>query len=374
MEFDFIVIGAGISGAAAAYALADRGRVLLLEAETQPGYHSTGRAAALFTPNYGNAAVRRLIAAARPFFMAPPAGFPRPLLTPRGGIAIAGPAARTAFEERLALGAADGSIRAIAPDDAVAAVPILRREPIAFACREPDILDIDVAALHQGFLRGFAARGGTLACGAPATGIERRAGRWRVATPEGDHDATAIVNAAGAWAERVADLAGLPGIGLVPKRRTVIVVDTPTAARPQDWPAVDQIENDAYLKPETGRILASPGDATPCEPGDAQPEEIDVALAADWLERATTLTVRHIGRRWAGLRCFVADDTPAIGPDPAAEGFFWLAGQGGYGIMMAPILAEAIAGLVTAGVLPESLAAAGIDAAALGVERLPRTG
>src|SRR5260221_7372336 len=146
--------------------------------------------------------------------MAPPAGFPRPLLTPRGGIAIAGPAARTAFEERLALGAADGSIRAIAPDEAVAAVPILRRAPIAFACREPDILDIDVAALHQGFLRGFAARGGTLACGAPATGIERRAGRWRVATPAGDYEATSVVNPPRASAEHPAGLAGLPASGL----------------------------------------------------------------------------------------------------------------------------------------------------------------
>jgi D-arginine dehydrogenase len=373
MDFDFIVIGAGISGAAAAHALAERGCVLLLEAEAVPGYHSTGRSAAVFTPNYGNATVRSVIAAARPFFTAPPAGFVRPLLTPRGGIAIAGPDARSLFEERLALGAADGSIRAITPDEAVAAVPILRRGPIAFACREPDILDIDVAALHQGFLRGFAARGGTIACGAPVTGIERRAGRWRVTTPEGRHEATAIVNAAGGWAERVALLAGLPGVGLVAKRRTVIVVDTPPAARPQDWPMVDQIENDAYLKPETGRILVSPGDATPSAPGDVQPEEIDIALAADWLEQATTLTLRRIGRRWAGLRCFVADNAPAIGADPGAEGFFWLAGQGGYGIMMAPVLAAAIAGLVTEGTLPASLAAAGIDATALGIARLRRT-
>ena len=372
MELDFIVVGAGISGAAAAHALAALGRVLLLEAEAQPAYHSSGRSAALFTPNYGNATVRALIAAARPFFLAPPPGFAEPLLTRRGGIAIAGPDGRAQFEAWTASGAADGSIREITPEDAVAAVPILRRGPIAFACREPDIFDIDVAGLHQGFLRGLAARGGTLACGAPVSGIERRAGRWRVATPAGEHAAATIVNAAGAWADQVAGLAGLPGIGLVPRRRSIIVVDTPTALQPQDWPAVDQVETGAYLKPDTGRILASPGDETPAEPGDAQPEEIDVALAADWLERATTLPIRHIRRRWAGLRSFVADEVPVVAPDPVAEGFFWLAGQGGYGVMLAPILAAGLAGLIAHGRLPETFAAAGVDQAALGIERLRR--
>jgi D-arginine dehydrogenase len=372
MDFDFIVIGAGISGAAAAHALAPLGRVLLIEAEAQPGYHSSGRSAALFTPNYGNATVRALIAAARPFFLAPPAGFAEPLLARRGGIAIAGPDGWAQFEAHVAPGAADGSIREITPDDAVAAVPILRREPIAFACREPDIFDIDVARLHQGFLSGLAARGGTVTCSAPVSGIERRAGRWHVATPAGEHAAATIVNAAGAWADQVARLASLPGIGLVPRRRSIIVVDAPATLQPRDWPAVDQVETGAYLKPETGCILASPGDGTPAEPGDAQPEEIDVALAADWLERATTLPIRQIARRWAGLRSFVADDVPVVGPDPAAEGFFWLAGQGGYGVMLAPILAAAVAGLIADGALPETFAAAGIDDAALGVERLRR--
>src|SRR5262249_33959494 len=148
-----------------------------------------------------------------------------------------------------------------------------------------------------------------------------------------------------------------------------IVVDTPTL-QPRDWPAVDQVETGAYLKPESGRILASPGDETPAEPGDAQPEEIDVALAADWLERATTLPVRHIGRGGAGLRSFVADNVPVVGPEPAAEGFFWLAGQGGYGVMLSPILAVAAAGLIARGTLPETIAAAGIDDATLGVARL----
>ena len=168
----------------------------------------------------------------------------------------------------------------------------------------------------------------------------------------------------------MAGLAGLPNIGLVPRRRSIIVVDTPAPLQPQDWPAVDQVETGAYLKPETGSLLASPGDETPAEPGDAQPEEIDVALAADWLERATTLPVRHIRRRWAGLRSFVADDVPVVGPDPAAEGFFWLAGQGGYGVMLAPILAAGLAGLIAGGTLPETFAAAGVGQAALGVERL----
>jgi D-arginine dehydrogenase len=370
MDTDFIVVGGGAAGAAAAAALAARGKVLLLEAEPQAGYHSTGRSAALFTPNYGNAAVRALIAAGRPFFEHPPAWIGRPLLAWRGGVGIAGPDQAERFGALLALGAADRSIIEIDPADAVRRVPVLRRDPIAFAYHEPAVADIDVAALHQGLLARLRSAGGTIACDAPVIGLERRGSLWEVATPAGRHRAPVVVNAAGAWADRVAGLAGLPGIGLVPKRRTMIVVPLPAGLDTAGWPAVDQIDNDAYLKPETGRLLASPGDATPCEPCDVQPEELDVAIVADWLQRATTLPVARIEGRWAGLRSFVADDTPVVGPDPAAEGFFWLAGQGGYGIMLAPVLGEAIAALATGGALPAAVTAQGLDDAALGVARL----
>jgi D-arginine dehydrogenase len=370
METDFIVVGGGAAGAAAAAALAAHGTVLLLEAEPQPGYHSTGRSAALFTPNYGNAAVRALIAAGRPFFENPPAWIGRPLLAWRGGVGIAGADQAETFAAALRRGAADGSIVEIAPAEAVRRVPVLRREPIAFAYLEPTIADIDVAALHQGLLARLRAQGGTVACDAAVTGLERRAGRWEVATPRGRHRASVVVNAAGAWADRLAALAGLPGVGLVPKRRTMIVVPTSAGLDTSGWPAVDQIDNDAYLKPETGRLLASPGDATPCEPCDAQPEELDVALAADWLQRATTLPVERIERRWAGLRSFVPDGTPVVGPDPEAEGFLWLAGQGGYGIMLAPVLGEAVAALAGGRPWPAAIAGHGLDAAALGPARL----
>jgi D-arginine dehydrogenase len=370
MDADFIVIGAGAAGAAGAVSLAAHGRVLLLEAEAQPGYHSTGRSAALYTPNYGNAAVRALIAAGRAFFEAPPPWIGGPLLAWRGGLGIAGPEAAARFAATVALGAADGSILEIAPAEAVRRVPVLRREPIAFAYLEPAIADIDVAILHQGLLGRLRALGGTIACDSPVTALERRAGQWEVTTPSGRHRAPLLVNAAGAWADQLAALAGLPGIGLVPKRRTMIVVPCPAGLDTGGWPTVDQIDNDAYLKPETGRLLASPGDATPCLPGDAQPEELDVAVAADWLQRATTLPVARIERRWAGLRSFVADGTPVVGPDPAAEGFVWLAGQGGYGIMLAPILGEAAAALATGGRLPPAIRERGLDEAALGVARL----
>jgi D-arginine dehydrogenase len=369
--FDAIVIGAGISGAAAAYELAAERRVLMLEAESRPGYHSTGRSAALYTPNYGNDVVRALILAGRPFLDRPPAGFAEhAMVKPRGAVAIAGPADDEIFEERLALSGPGHEIREITPEEAIRQVPILRREGIARALQEIDIEDMDVAAIHQGFLTGFRRRGGELACDARVDRLERRQGVWQIRAGEIAASAPILINAAGAWADEIAALAGLAPVGLVPKRRTAILVDLPPGSDPGRWPALDDCGNEHYFRPDSGtRLMVSPGDETPSPPCDAQPDEMDVAHLVDWLERTTTLQVRRLVHQWAGLRSFVADHSPVVGADPQADGFYWLAGQGGYGIMLAEPLARGLKGLIEAGRLPADLVHHGATAQALAPRR-----
>lgn len=369
MRTDAIVIGAGISGAAAAYELAERRKVLLLERESRPGYHSTGRSAALYTPNYGNATVCALVRASRPFFDRPPAGFAdHPLLRPRGALTYAGPEDAGKLDALLRLSGPGHEIVEIPPRRALELAPVLKPEAVARALFEPAVADMEVAAIHQGFLKGFRARGGVLATDSEAIRIDRQGGGWRVAAGGEAHTAPILVNAAGAWADAVAALAGLPGVGLVPKRRTAIIVE-PEGYDPRPWPAIDDAGNDHYLKPDGARLMASPGDATPSPPCDAQPEELDVAMLVDWVERATVLAVKRIASRWAGLRSFVADESPVLGEDAAAPGFWWLAGQGGYGIMLSAPLGRSLASLVEEGELPTDIVAAGIRPAMLDPRR-----
>jgi D-arginine dehydrogenase len=374
MQVDAIVIGAGISGAAAAYELARHRRVLLLERETRPGYHSTGRSAALYTPNYGNATVRALIRVGHGFLERPPSGFAdHPLLAPRGALTIARLAEAAAIDPLLALSGPGHEIVEISPQRALTLAPILRPAAVARTAYEPGVADIEVAALHQGFLRGFKARGGTLATDAEARRIEQRNGAWNVVAGGQAAAAPILVNAAGAWADEIAALAGIPPVGLVPKRRTAIIVE-PGGHDPRRWPAIDDAGNEHYIKPDGGRLMASPGDATPSPPCDAQPDELDVAMLVDWLERTTLLEIGRIPHRWAGLRSFVADDSPVMGEDPAAPGFWWLAGQGGYGIMLAAPLGRTLANFVETGELPQDVAAAGIEPAALDPRRASLAG
>jgi len=368
---DFLVIGGGISGAAAAYELATHGAVILLEAESVPGYHSTGRSAALYTRNFGNPTVRSFNRASLPFLSSPPEGFTEyPLLTPRGALTIGSAEQRAEIDKLLAIGAGDQSIVEVSHAHALELAPHLRPEAVTYAAYEAAVLDMDVAAIHQGFLRGLKARGGKLLCDAGVRALDRRDGGWHAATSDGDFTAPVVVNAAGAWADRVAALAGAAPVGLVPKRRTGIIVELPAGMDSRHWPAVDEAGYGSYCKPETGRVMASPGDAEPVEPCDIQPEDLDVALIADWLERNTTIPVRRIARRWAGLRTFVADDSPVCGFDDKVDGFFWLCGQGGYGIMMAESLGRTAASLITRGELPTDVAGVGVKAADIGSGRL----
>ena len=369
---DILVIGAGIAGASAAYELSASADVILLEAESQPGYHTTGRSAALFTETYGNLTVRTLTSAGRAFFEAPPEDFAEhPLLTPRGTLFIARKDQLDTLEAMLAqTPTAAAAVRRIDAAEAVALNPALNPGYVAAAIHEPAAEDIDVHALHSGYLRGLRRCGGRLVTDAEVRALSREGGKWVAQTRAGRIKAPVVVNAAGAWCDAVAGLAGVRPCGLVPKRRTAFTFDPPDGLDISGWPATIDIDEQFYFKPDAGRILGSPADETPSPPCDAQPEELDVALGVDRIERATSLTVRRLVNRWAGLRSFVADKTPVVGIDPAADGFFWLAGQGGTGIQTAPALARAVAALITTGELPADLIARGLDKAMLAPDRL----
>lgn len=372
---DVLVLGGGMAGACAGFFLADHGRVTVLEMEDGLGYHSTGRSAALFSEYYGNRCVRALTAAARPFFDAPPAGFAaHPLLTPRGVVALAPPGAEAEarFEAVLADGRECASgVRELSADEVQRLCPVLRPDWYARAMHKPGAMDIDVDGLHQGFVRGIRAKGGTVLTRTAVRGLERRAGLWRATTADGTvFAAPVVVNAAGAWADALAELAGVAPLGLVPKRRTACIVPPPPGLDVSAWPLVCDVTETFYFKPEAGGLMLCPVDATPVEPGDARPDDLDVATAAARFEEVTTLTVRRISHRWAGLRVFARDDTPAVGPAPDAPGFFWLAGLGGYGIQIAPSVGRAVAALATAGRLPHDFAGRGVTAGALAPARL----
>lgn len=371
MQYDFIVVGAGIAGASIAYELAATARVLLLEQEEQPGYHATGRSAALFTETYGNETVRGLTRASRAFFMAPPEGFASyPLATPRGVLHI-GRADQKAALDRL-YRETSARVQSVVQQDAAFAssqVPVLRSDYVSGCVWEPDAMDIDVHALHQGFLKGFRQRGGQMILSAEARSIERRDRGWIIATAQDRFEGGVVVNAAGAWADRVAAMAGVAPVGLVPKRRTALLFSPPAGVHAERWPLVIDADETFYFKPDAGNILASPADETPSEPCDAQPEEWDVAVALDHVERSTTLRPQSISHRWAGLRTFASDKTPVIGFDRGAEGFFWLAGQGGYGVQCSPALARSAAALLRGQDIPADIAAEDVTCAALAPDR-----
>jgi len=369
---DILVIGAGIAGASAAWALSETARVILLERESQPGYHTSGRSAALFTETYGNLVIRRLTSGGRAFFTDPPEEFgEHPLLSRRGTLFVAREDQLGTLESTLAqTPTAAQPVQRLRAAEVLELVPAFRPGYAAAGLYEPAAEDIDVHGLLSGYLRGFRARGGRLATGAELTGLARAGGLWTVETTAGRFAAPVLVNAAGAWCDAVALLAGVPPVGLVPKRRPVFTFDPPDGMETDRWPATIDIDEQFYFKPDAGRLLGSPADETPSAPCDAQPEELDVAIGIDRIETATRMQVRRLVSKWAGLRSFVADKTPVVGFDPQAEGFFWLAGQGGYGMQTSPALGRVTAALIATGDLPADLKARGLQEAMLAPERL----
>jgi D-arginine dehydrogenase len=363
---DVIILGAGMAGASLAAELAGRCSVVLVETEDQPGRHTTGRSAAMFFESYGNATIRALTRASRAFLEHPPAGFAaHALLTPRACLFVADAARRAGIDALLAASDRSASLCPVSPADAVAAVAILRREWLAAAARDDSGHDIDVAALHQGYLRQARRGGVQLVVDAGDVRLARRGGLWEAAARNVIVEAPVVVNATGAWADEVAARAGVAAVGLQPMRRSAMIIPAPAGLAVRDWPLVIDVDETFYFKPDAGQLLLSPANEDPSPPCDAVPDEMDIALAVDRFERATTLPVARVLRRWAGLRSFVADRTPVVGFDPRADGFFWLAGQGGYGIQTAPAMARCAAALISGERLPGEIEAEGVTAEAL---------
>jgi D-arginine dehydrogenase len=370
-DFDFVVIGGGAAGAAVAYELSKVASVALIEREMMPGYHSTGRSAAVISENYGPSGWRALSTASRPFFEAPPVGFAdHPLLRRIGALYFA-----TRSEEAelaacaRALGRRKVEHRLLSADEARALCPVVRTEEFSAALLEPGCADIDAHALLQGYLRAGRARGLSVLLSTEAVALEREGGRWRVDAREVRLRAGSVINAAGAWADDLARKAGLRPKGLQPYRRTAITFDPPAAVDARAWPMTFDLAETWYFKPEGGRVMVSPVDKTASEACDAAPDEFDVAVAVDRIERATTMRVARINGKWAGLRTFAADEQPVIGRDPDEPSFVWLAGQGGNGVMAAPAAAQLAAAIATDSDLPESVAKCGIDLAAIAPAR-----
>src|ERR1700678_4106040 len=329
---DFLVVGAGIAGASVAAELSAAHSVVLIEAETQQGYHSTGRSAALFSEIYGNRVIRNLSRASRYRMLESSPPFAEgPFTGPRGSLFIA----TTEQVDLLRNFAAQDDVRAATRHlDTVAALalcPVLRADYVAAALYEPGARDIDVHRVHQAYLRRFREQGGRLSTSFRLDAIERTAGVWEIRSEMQTVAAPILINAAGAWADQIAMLASVAPAGLRPLKRSALLVDGPEGSSFRTWPAVIAADESFYFKPDANRLLLSPADETLTAPCDAQPDEWDVAVAIDRVTAGAHIPVPRILYRWAGLRTFARDRIPVVGFDPASPGFFWLAGHGGYG-------------------------------------------
>ena len=367
-----VVIGGGIAGASAAYALAEHETgptVTLIEAEPQLAHHTTGRSAALYIENYGTGPTRTLTKASRNYFHEPPTGLADgPLLEPRGVLMVARPDQEAIFEQSLRDGqAVNPDIGEIAVAEAVELFPVLRGELLSRAMLEPGASGIDVGGLHQSFVRGLRRRGAEVSLSTRAESLTPDGDGWRVGTSDGRLAADIVVNAAGAWGDEIARRAGVEPVGLQPLRRTAFMIDRPVEL-PATAPLTAEIEHERwYLKPDGAQILCSPADETPSEPCDAKPEEIDIARAIDDINAATTLGIRSVRSSWAGLRTFAPDRTMVIGRDPEHPSFVWCVGQGGTGIQTAPA-----AGQLTADLAIDGETSLDIDLAAITPDRFRR--
>jgi len=369
---DFIVIGAGIAGASVAYWLAAQGRTIVLERESQPGYHATGRSAAQYIASYGPPQARALTRASRAFLERPPQGFVEgAILTARGSMTVAARGQQDRLDHAWSVLQSSGIAGERLDADAVCAmVPVLRRERVLGAVVEPDSYDIDVHLLHQGYLRGMRQRGGELIVNAEVSALQRKGEHWCVTAGGRVYTAPIVVNAAGAWCDVVAGLAGVAPIGLVPKRRSAFTFKPPPDVDASSWPLVIAADESWYFKPDAGMLLGSPANADPTVPQDVQPEELDIATGMHLIEQMTTMSVRP-AHKWAGLRSFVGDGELVGGFDRGAPGFFWLAGQGGYGIQSSAAMGESCASLIVGRGLPAHIAEFGVDEAMLSPARLP---
>jgi len=341
-HWDVVVIGGGIAGVSVAYELAPDVTVLLLDMEDTLGFHATGRSAAMFLETYGGPDIRAFTVASRPFLVDPPAAFESRLLSPRGLLQVARPG-RGWVVEKLFDDVRDvvADVRLVDEAEARVLCPVLREDVIEVGLYEPSAMEMDVDALHQGYVRGFRSRGGSVRRGARVDELVPAPHGWDVRLGDGSSlAATTIVDAAGAWADRIAVAAGVRPVGLTPRVRTAFTTAAPDGVAVDRLPFLYDVDESFYAKPEGDQMLCSPADRTPSEPVDARPDTTEIARSLDEIREMTTIPARSVRASWAGLRTFSPDDNLVIGADPDVSGFFWLAGQGGYGVQTAPALAR----------------------------------
>jgi D-arginine dehydrogenase len=367
LEFDIIVIGAGIAGVSVAAHLAQHKRVCILEMEERPAYHATGRSAAMYEPNYGPRTILALTRASKAFFDNPPHGFAdAPLITPRPSLFFMPEGQQQQAAELLEKSQA---LDEISEADATKLYPVLRQDYARRSFLDVHTADMDVDLIHRGFLKIFKAREGTLALTAAVNSLERKAGQWHVTTPQAHFSSPLLVNAAGAWGDVVATMAGVSPVGLSPKRRSIGVVPITGHPGAMLWPMVTDVGETWYSKPQSGMLMISSADATPVEPHDAWAYDMAVAEGIDRLMQATSLEIDRLEHSWGGLRTFAPDGNPVVGFDPQVQGFFWLAGQGGYGIQSCAALAETAAAMVLGRPLPTAVLDHGLNPHMLRPER-----
>jgi D-arginine dehydrogenase len=370
-EFDALVVGAGIAGTSVAYFMSPHAKVCVLEREPFAGMHSTGRSAALFSETYGPPQVQALTRASRSFLERPPQGFTdSPILSPRGALIIAPDAQVRQIEAEFdAIRSHLRHVRLLDEKENRNLVPVLLPEFARVGIFEPRAADIDVHSLHQGFIRGLKAHGSDLQCGVEIRAIERVGSHWNVETATGRMRAPLLINAAGAWADELAALAGVEPLGLQPRRRSAFLFTPPPDLVTAQWPFVCAVDESFYFKPDAGLLLGSPANADPAIPHDVQPEELDIATGIHRIEQATTLRIQRPTRTWAGLRSFLPDGNLVAGFAPDSPGFFWVAALGGYGIQTSAAVGAAGAQLALGRSLPPHLSDQGLSVTALAVRR-----
>ncbi len=334
------MIGAGIAGLSAAASLASYGSTALVEMESQPCHHSSGRSAAIFVPSYGNDAVRQLTSISKRII---DRSLPEALVRTRGIIV----AARKGGDAGMA---DPGQIR-IEPDEIFARVPIMRAELLSHGWFEADAQDMDVHAMHLHYLKQLRTNG-RLITNFLVRSVFRHQGRWQLSDGKNTIEAPVVVNASGAWLEQMSALFGAEPLGMVPMRRSAALVDPPAGIDPSDWPMVVDVEETIYFKPDAGKLLICPADTASTEPCDAWPEDLDIAIGVDRFQSLTTHEVRRVSHMWAGLRSFVPDESPLIGRDRQVEGLFWLGALGGFGVQTAPATGAVVAAMAAGANLP----------------------
>ena len=358
---DFIVIGGGFAGVSAASFLSKHGKVVLLEMESSLAYHTSGRSAAMLVENYGSAGARPLVKAARPFLENPPEGsVDSPLLSPRPIMWVADSTGTDDLLSQAEMGRQNGSVNEeLSAEEVLDRFPAMDPDWVKGGLIENSGADIDVAALHQAFVR-IARRNETeISTNAKVESITRDGRQWVVELAGRVVSAPVVVNGAGAWGDVVAEMAGVTPLGLQPYRRTAFMV--PGSEESSAWPMIVEIREEWYLKPDGVQFLCSLAEENPSEPTDARPRIEDVALAIERINTATTLDIKTVNSQWSGLRTFAPDRDLVIGEDPTAPGFYWLVGQGGIGVQTSPAYGALLASLVTDNPLPEGFDAVGVD-------------